>query len=103
MSLNFWDFVVLSVGFFMMIVSFWRDVDFVIEKARRHRPLLRHLANARLIGLIIVLASAAFGVITANHMVAGPEAWMGNLPTMGLSLVGVMFGLELVFPSNQGL
>jgi len=86
-----------------MIVNFWRNVEFVAEKARRHRNLLRHLANARLIGLIIALASTAFGITTANQIVAGPDAWVENLPIMGLSIMGIMFGLELVFPSNQSL
>jgi len=103
MALNPWDLVVLGVGFFMIGVGFLRDLDFVIEKLRRHQSLLRRLANAKLIGLAILAASVLFGLTTTVQIVTHPEILLGFVPTMALCLLGTELGLELLFPSNQYL
>jgi hypothetical protein len=100
--LNPWDFVVLSVGFFMMAVSFLRDVDWFIGKVRQHQNLLRRLMIPKLIGLSILAPSLIFGLTTTTQVLANPDGFIGSLPTMGLCWLGTQAGLEIILPSNGG-
>ena len=90
------EIVVLGVPFLAGLV-------YLIEEAILHQKPLRRLANAKLIGLGILVASLYFGLTTTGPIVLTSDGLMSSLPTVLLTLLGMDVGLDIMWPKNQGL